>query len=167
MFQVGDQVIYGIHGVCRITALESRRVDKRNIEYLVLDPLDQHGAQFYVPSQNQAALSKLRPVMTKEELNELLTIDACSGTWIADENQRKLRYKELITSGDRKALLQLVYCLHKHKKEQELAGKKIHLCDQNFLKDAEKLLNSEFALILNISENDAADFIRNTLEAKK
>lgn len=167
MFQIGDQVLYGIHGVCRIIALESRRVDRRNIEYYVLEPVDQHGAQFYVPTQNQAAVSKLRPVMTKEELNELLTHDACNGTWIADENQRKLRYKELITSGDRKALLQMVYCLHRHRKEQEEAGKKIHLCDQNFLKDAEKLLNSEFSLILNMSERDVAAYVQNALDDNK
>ena len=167
MFQIGDQVIYGIHGVCKIIALESMRVDRKNIEYYVLEPADQHGAQFYIPTQNQAAVSKLRPVMTKDELNDLLTLKTCNGVWIADENLRKLRCKELITSSDRKALLQMVYCLHKYKKELELAGKKLHLCDQNFLKDAEKLLNSEFALILNISENDAADYIKIRLDANR
>ena len=56
--------------------------------------------------------------MTKDELNDLLTLKTCNGVWIADENLRKLRCKELITSSDRKALLQMVYCLHKYKKER-------------------------------------------------
>lgn len=36
MFQSGDQVIYGIHGMCRIIELETRKIDRKLIEYYVL-----------------------------------------------------------------------------------------------------------------------------------
>jgi CarD family transcriptional regulator len=71
--------------------------------------------------------------------------------WIEDENRRKLRYRELITAGDRKELLQMVHTLHRHKEELALIGRKFHLCDDNFLHDAEKLLNSEFSRVLGIA----------------
>lgn len=62
MFQVGDKVVYGMHGVCVIAGTECRRVDKKNMEYLVLEPVGQDGARFLVPAQNAAVLGKLHPV---------------------------------------------------------------------------------------------------------
>lgn len=58
VYQVGDQVLYGIHGVCRILELEVRSVDRKKVEYYVLEPLEQPGARFYVPTQNQAAVDR-------------------------------------------------------------------------------------------------------------
>lgn len=167
VYQCGDQVLYGIHGVCKIIAVESRKVDRRLVEYYVLEPVNQPDARFYIPTQNQAAVAKLRPMITQQELNDLLYADdARSGSWIPDENARKQYYKELITSGDRRALLQMVHTLHAHKKEQEAAGKKVHLCDQNFLRDAEKLLSSEFSLVLNIDQDEVGAYVKNAIDSK-
>ena len=55
MFQLGDQVLYGIHGVCRIAELEVKRVDRKNVEYFVLVPVVQPAARYYVPTGNAAA----------------------------------------------------------------------------------------------------------------
>lgn len=167
MFQRGDQVLYGIHGVCRIVDLETRRIDRKRIEYYVLEPIDQSGARFYVPTQNQAAVAKLRPIITQQELNDLLrSEDAYADAWITDENQRKQHYRDLITSGDRAALIRMVHTLHKHKEEQVAAGRKFHLCDENFLRDAEKLLNSEFSLVLNIHQDEVSSYVQNALRSE-
>lgn len=164
MFQCGDQVLYGIHGVCRIVDLETRKVDRKMIEYYVLEPVDQTGARFYIPTQNASAVSKLRPIITRNELDALLRSgDASTDAWIADENQRKQYYRELITSGDRAALVQMVHTLHKHKEQQALAGRKFHLCDENFLRDAEKLLNMEFSLVLNIPQEEVGNYVQNAI----
>ena len=57
MFQLGDQVLYGIHGVCRIAELEVKRVDRKNVEYFVLVPVVQPAARYYVPTGNAAAFN--------------------------------------------------------------------------------------------------------------
>ena len=164
MFRCGDQVLYGIHGVCTIIALETRRIDKKLIEYYVLEPVDQTAARFYIPTRNQAAVSKLRPMITQAELDALLRSDeACADAWIADENQRKQHYRDLITSGDTAALIRMVHTLHKHKREQETAGRKFHLCDENFLRDAERLLNTEFSLVLNIPQDEVVDYVQKAM----
>lgn len=164
MYQCGDQVVYGIHGVCKILDLELRKVDRNKVEYYVLSPLDQPDARFYVPTQNQAAVAKLRPILTREALNALLQSEnAGKDTWIADENQRKQRYRELISSGDRAALICMVRTLHKHKAEQLASGRKFHLCDENFLRDAQKLLSSEFSLVLNIHPDEVGTYIQNAM----
>lgn len=165
MYQVEDQVLYGIHGVCRILELEERKIDRKKVEYYVLEPLEQPGARYYVPTQNQAAVAKLRKIMTAEEINALLASDAVrENAWIADENQRKLHYRSLINSGDRAALLCMVRTLHQHKQAQTAAGRKFHLCDENFLHDAEKLLSAEFSLALRIQPGEVGTYIKNAMQ---
>lgn len=164
MFQIGDLVTYGIHGVCRIADQEERTVEHRKIRYLVLTPLEQTGARFLVPTHNEAALSKLRRILTREELEALLRSEEVRrDTWIADENQRKQRYRELIGSGDRTALLQMIGSILRHRESQTAAGRKLHLCDDNFLRDAERLINGEFSLILGIDPGQVGGYVRDTL----
>lgn len=164
MYQQGDRVLYGIHGVCQIVGTEVRTIDRKRVEYFALEPLDQPAARFYVPTQNQAAMAKLRPVLDREGLIALLhSEEVHKDAWIVDEGQRKLRYRELINSGDRAALLSMVGSLHRHKETQAAQGRKFHLCDENFLRDAEKLLNSEISLVLGIEPAKVAEYVKNTL----
>lgn len=69
--------------------------------------------------------------------------------WITDEGQRKLRFRELISSGDRAQLT---------------AGRKFHQSDENFLNDAEKLLNAEFAQVFGLLPGEVNAFILKELE---
>lgn len=166
MFQLGDRVVYGIHGVCSIIDIEQRIVNRSKVEYYVLNPLDQPDTRFYIPVHNQVAVAKLRPVLTREELDALLRSgEADQNAWISDENQRKQRYRELIGSGDRAALICMVRTLYKHKMDQIASGRKFHLCDENFMRDAEKLLSSEFSLVLGIPQNEVGEYIRGVIDA--
>jgi len=158
VFQIGDLVVYGVHGVCRITEIQVQRINRVNMEYFVLEPVSQGTGRFFVPSQNEVALSKLRPILSEQEICELLTDDASKqDCWIEDENKRKLRYKELIASGDRSALISMLRVLNLHRTEQMNAGKKFHISDSNFMKDAEKIIFSEFSLVMNIPYEQVAD----------
>lgn len=164
MYQCGDMVLYGIHGVCKVVSLEVKTVDRKKIEYYVLEPLGQEGASYFVPAHNEAAVAKLSPLMNKQELDELLRSCAdMPDAWISDENKRKQYYRELISSGDRAALLKMVHALDKHKREQQLSGKKFHQCDENFMRDAVKLLDAEFSLVLNIEQSQVKDYIKGVL----
>ena len=166
MYYVGQMVVYGIHGVCMIIDEQSIRVDKKKMDYFILEPIDQPGARYYIPSKNEVALAKLRPVLTKDEVESLLSqANHEDDVWIADENHRKLRYRELINGGDRVALLCMIRSLYKHKSEQLSAGRKFHLCDENFLRDAEKLLSAEFALVLNIPAEQVGTYIQSRVNS--
>ncbi len=166
MFQIGDKVLYGIHGICQISALETRTLNRKQTEYYVLEPLEQPGAQYYIPTQNQAAVSKLKPILTQSELEEILSSDAVrQDAWIADENQRKQRYKDMIATGDRAAMMCMIRALYEHRRVQEAAGRKFHLCDENFLRDAEKLLSSEVSLVMNIHQNQVGEYLMDKLKA--
>lgn len=164
MFQIGDNVVYGCHGVCCVQNLETRNVDGKKVEYLVLEPREQNNAKFYIPMHNDIAMSKLRPMLTRTELESILrSPEIRNDCWIRDENQRKLSYRKMIGSCDRVALLQMIYTLHNHKKQCVAEGKKFHLCDENFMRDAEKVLADEFSAVLEIPQAEVGAYICNAL----
>lgn len=166
MYQVGDKVVYGIHGVCMVVDLEERVIDRKRVIYLALEPVGQGNAKYLVPTHNAAAMAKIKNMLSREELEALLdSAEVRRDGWIRDENQRKQTYRELISSGDRSRLMQMVHTLYCHKASQAAAGRKCHLCDENFLRDAEKLLVSEIAIVLQMESDVAKQYIRSKLRA--
>ena len=164
MLQMGDRVVYGSHGVCTLVALEQRKVDRKTADYYVLEPIAQPGACYYIPVQNEIAISKLRPLLTAEEIENLFGNPSMyEGVWITDENKRKSKYRELLGNGDRATLICMIRLLQEHRESQLSAGRKFHLCDENFLKDAKKLLTEEFSLVLGISKQDVGAYIEKKL----
>lgn len=165
MYQVGEYVVYGVQGVCRVLGTEKQLVNRKRTEYLVLEPLAKGESKFYVPTQNPAAMGKLRPLLSRQELEHLLGSDGIRmDCWIREENLRKQHYRDLMANCDRLSLLQMLSALYRHKDEQATAGKKFHQCDDNFLRDAEKLLCSEIALVLEMESAQAREYLRNHLQ---
>lgn len=165
MYQIGEQLVYGIHGVCRVTDLEKRTTSGATAVYLVLEPVGQSGSKFYIPTHNPVAMAKLSSILTREQMLELFASDEVrEDGWVRDESQRKQHYRNLIASGDRKKLLQMVCTLYRHKQTQVSAGRKVHACDENFLRDAEKLLVSEVAVVLNMEWEAARSYLKEKLK---
>ena len=165
MYQIGDKVIYGMHGVCVVADMEQRTMDGKQVVYLVLEPAGQSGSRFLVPTHNAAAMGKVRPVLSREALEELLSSDLVKeDAWILDEGQRKQLYRELISGCNRQRLAQMVCSLYRYRTAQTAAGKKLHMCDENFLRDAEKILSGEIASTLEIPSGEALKYLRGKLK---
>lgn len=165
MYQVGDKALYGMHGICVVADFEKRTVDRKVVEYLVLEPIGQPGSRYLVPLYNETAMKKVHRLLTKEAMEELLSSDQIrSGFWIQEEGQRKQYYRELISSGDRYRLLQMISSLYRYREAQITSGKKFHMCDETFLRDAEKLLSSELAVTMEMSISDAKQYLRKKLK---
>lgn len=164
-FQLGDGVVYGIHGVCRIVDVESRRVDRKTVEYYVLTPCAQPEARFYVPMHNQTALAKMRRLLTPQALESLLvSSETQQDCWIPEENLRRERYRQLIARGTCAELMGMIRALNRHRQQQLEAGRKFHISDENFLKDARRVVSTEVAQILGISGPEAEEYLQNRLE---
>jgi CarD family transcriptional regulator len=158
--------MYGIHGVCKIVDKELRTIDRKKMEYLVLEPVNQNSSRFYVPSGNPNAMAKLRRLMTRQELETLLVSgDIRQPCWIEDENLRKQHYRDLVSTGDRVALLRMLYTLYRHRESQLSSGRKFHLCDENFLRDAQRLIETEFAAVLQIPTTEVHAYVMEKLSA--
>ena len=58
----------------------------------------------------------------------------------------------------------MVCSLYRYRDAQVASGKKFHQCDDNFLRDAEKLLASEIALVLEMPPEEAKVYLREQLK---
>ena len=166
MYQVFQLVVYGVHGVCRITHMEERRVDRQMVNYFVLEPLSQPGSQYLIPCGNPAALAKMRPLLERQQLLALLRGDLNEEPWIPNENLRKQYYRQILNSGDVAALIGMLHCLETYKQTQLEAGRRLHICDENFLRDVKKVLSGEISVVLDIPESEIPDYIQ-TIRASK
>lgn len=165
MFCVGDTVLYGSQGVCKIIGKDKREFAEHDREYLILQPFYDKNSSILVPSENQELISKIKPVLSAEEIKEVIQSMPEEDTiWIEDENLRKQKYQDIIHEADRKKLIQLIKTLYLHQISQKKKGRKLHQCDENFLKQAEKILYSEFAVVLQIKPEEVSDFIQKELE---
>lgn len=103
--------------------------------------------------------------MSKEEIYDLIrSIPDEQTIWIENESERKETYKSIISSGDRHKIVQIVKTLYIHQNDQKSKGRKLHLCDERFLKDAEKILYDEFALVLGLERSQVLPFIMQQVE---
>ena len=152
MFKVNDVIIYGTQGVCQIVDIEEKSVSGTTKNYFVLKPVNDNGSTIFAPTDNEHVLKKMRKILTEEEINRLIdSIPDEKTAWISNANERKELYKAFLASGDHAALIQMIKDLYAHKKEREEAGKRLHTMDENFFKDAERILYNEFQYVLGLN----------------
>ncbi len=53
----------------------------------------------------------------------------------------------------------MIKALHFHQQEQQKKGRRLHISDERFMKEAEKMLYEEFAYVLNIRKEEVLPFI--------
>lgn len=156
MFKVNDVVIYGTHGICKIVDIEEKIVSKVSKKYFVLKPINNNDSTFFMPTDNETLLKKMRRILTKEEVHSLIdAIPEEDTTWIANDKERKAQYKKNITNGDHLELIKMIKAIRTHKKECEAKKIRLHILDEDFCKEAEDLLCREFQYVLNISSKTA------------
>lgn len=165
MFQVNDTVVYGSQSVCTITEICERKIGGEKILYYILKPVFDNKSVIYVPCANPKLVEKMRRILSATEIYTLIdSLQEDTLEWINDDAQRKEKYGEIIQSGDRKALAQLIRLLYLHKQHQKATGKKFHSVDEQLLDRAQKLLHEEFAYVLNINPQDVPPFIAKQIE---
>jgi len=164
-YKCGDNVIYGFNGACKIIAIETRLIDRQEVEYYVLEPYNHPESKYYIPTQNPKALSKIRKILTAQELEELFdSSNINKDGWIEDEKQRKEHYKALVANPNCAELIKMIHAIHHRKQELQSVGKKLHQCDEKFTEDAEKLVSSELSLVLDIPAKSVGSYIKKRLD---
>lgn len=166
MFQIGETVLYGTEGVCRITEVMQMKCGGTRAEYYVLKPIYRGGATIYVPLGNERLLERMRRVLSAQEIDELLqSVTQEELAWIDDANERRQEYAKILTAGDRRDIVRLIRALYLRRQALVSVGKHLRTSDEQLLRDAEKLLNDEFALVLNIPQHEVPEYIRRHIEA--
>lgn len=166
-FAEDEYVVYGKVGVCRIVGQQAMTFGENGIgEYYVLAPQNDPRSSIYVPCDNPTLTGRLRRLMSKEEIDALLSC-VCDDevVWVEDKAERAAAYRAIVSEGDRRKLLHLIRCLHRKKQEKLAAGKHFSVADENTMQESMRLLEEEFAVSLQIPRSGVPEYIRERLEA--
>lgn len=168
MYQVNDAVLYGAQGVCRIVEIAEKDFGGTSREYYVLKPVFHESSTIFVPVTNEALTAKMKRILSVEEIHGLIHgMPEEASIWIENDAVRKEKYKELLMSGDRMALIRLIKTLHQHQEQLQARGKKLHAADERIFRDAERMLYEEFAHVLKIKKEQVVPFIIEEIELVK
>lgn len=167
MFNVNDAVLYGVHGVCRIIEIQNQNFGGKDSLYYVLKPVYNDFSTFFVPVDNENLTSKMKKVLSPQEIHNIIhSMPQEDLIWIDDDAERKEKYNEILKSGDRTGLVRIIKTLYFRQKQLKENRKKLHMADERFMKEAEKMLYEEFAYVLNIDQDQVIPFIAEEMEIK-
>lgn len=160
MYSIGSTILYGAQGVCEISAIEHKEIAGQKLPYYVLKPLYDHNATIFVPIQNQKLVGKMRGVLSRQEVHQLIEgMPEEEDIWIDNDSQRKDCYQKMLMGSKPEDLIRLIKTLYLRQEDQREKGRRLHLADERVFRDAEKLLYDEFALVLNIEREQVVPFI--------
>jgi CarD family transcriptional regulator len=153
IFNIGDKVVYPMHGAGIIQAIEEKVVlgEKRNY-YVMYLPLGDMKVMIPTGSVNKLGL---REVINEEGVQKVLQIlqekqQKMSSNW----NQRYRTNMEKIKSGDIYKVAEVVTYLSSRKKEKGLSTGESKMLD-----NARQILISELVLAQDLAEEDAESLV--------
>lgn len=166
-FDIGEYVSYGINGMCNIEDIRPMQLSQsvEKMIYYILRPESNPKSTIFVPVNNQKLVSKMRELMTKDEINAMLVrMKDRTLEWEKDVRFRTESFHEILNNGVNQDLILMIRCLHRKRQELVQLGKKLPARDSNTLKTAERLVEEEFAHVLHIKCEEVSDYIRDVLD---
>ena len=147
MFSVGEYIVYGVEGVCRVEEAGKLKVAglDKNRAYYRLRPY-YHDGTIYTPVDGKAVM---RPVLTREELERLLPrlpeLEPL-GDVPPDSRAAGEYYRAILSGHDCVALLRLCKTLHAKQNSQTASRRGVNSTELRSWRMAEEMLYGEFGL---------------------
>lgn len=160
MFEIGEYIVYGNTGVCKVEEVKTMKGPgmKEDRLYYTLEPVYRKGSRLFTPVDNQKV--KMRPILTLQEADELIgRIKEIDLLWVKDEKNREQVYKEAIRTCDCEDLIRMIKTLYLRKKARLDAGKKVTSSDAKYLHLAEESLYGELSVVMGIPKEEMETFI--------
>ena len=161
LFKVGDYIVHGRNGVCKvvdITHLDMSGVDKDQL-YYALVPMKSEDSKIFYPVDSDKVV--MRSVVTKDQAKDLVSeIKDIEPMRIENDRQREAKYKEALVSCDCKQLICIIKTMYARNKERIAKGKRITYVDDRYLKEAKQNLNDEFSIALGIEPREVEKYIK-------
>jgi CarD family transcriptional regulator len=148
MFNIGELVVYSVHGICHIDDICEKAYLGVTKKYYVLHPLQDSKLTISTLVDNDKVT--MLELIDKEEAEEIIESFKLPGiSWIELNNQRNQLYYETVKTGNRKEISKIVNTLMRKKNEVEINGKKLSDPDNKLLTFAQNILFAELAFSLN------------------
>lgn len=164
MYKIGEKVLYGAFGVMEIVDITNQVIGDITKTYYVMKEYSSPSSSLtYVPVDSEVLIAQMKPLLTKDEI--IKTVIAARSAppieWIEDNRARAEFYKKMLSSADRVQLLTMIDTVYRTGLKREEEGKKNYVADENSMYRAQKIINSEFSLVLGIPESEVPEFIAN------
>ena len=164
MFQAGDVIVCGTHGVCRVEKVGplSSAVADRDRLYYTLKPLYERGSVVFTPVDNEKMV--IRPVISREEALRLIDgIRDAEALGIEDERKREENYKTALKSCRAEELVKMIKTIYARGRSRAARGKKATDADSRYFKLAEDYLYGELAVSLGMERDQVKAFIQDRI----
>ena len=164
MYEIGQLIVYGNEGVCRVEEIGTPKisgVDKHR-DYYTLAPIYREGKVF-TPVDSKVFM---RPVISREEALALIDrIPEMTAEVYENANLRFLNehYQHCLQNYTCADLLQLIKDVRAKRCRMIERGKKLGLVDERYMKRAEEMLHGELAAALNMTREQVPQFIADEL----
>lgn len=168
MFAVGDYVVKVNDGVCRIEEIVQMDMFHNNQkkDYYLLVPVEQNTSKIYV-SVNRAA-EQLRKAIDGQEAIEIIdSIPNIEETWIQNDKEREMTYREAIQSCNLEKLVGIIKNMYHRRMRRVAQGKKNTAVDERYFKLAENHLYGELAFALGKDKSEMQQLIAERVGAEK
>ena len=167
MFEIGEFVIYGFNGICKvhdITHIDMAGSSKDRLYYLLM-PISDSGSKVYIPVDNDKIT--IRKVLTDKEAWKLIDeIPDIDEMWVQNDKQREGIYKTALRTCDCRELVKIIKTSYTRKQERLKQGKKSTATDDKYLKQAKDSLYSELAFVLGKEKSEMEEIISEHIKGK-
>lgn len=156
MFNIGDVIIYSVHGLSKIDDICEKTVANVTKMYYVLHPLEQSNLIISTPVDNDKVV--MLKMMEREEAEEVLNSFRFSGIkWIDDSRQRNMNYQEMVKEGNRREIAKVANTLMRKEVELKQLNKKLYDQDHKILDTIQNILFKELAASLNTTTEKVSE----------
>ena len=165
MFAVGELVVYGGEGVCRVES-----IGPSGLRYDGGDETDYHLAPLYRSGTVMTPVDtagRMRPIVSRDRAMELIaSLPQLPPQRPAERGMRFAKdfYHQLVLRCDCGELAAMIHGICHKRAWAVRHGKKVSQMDERYLKRAEEQLYGELAAALDMPRDQVLPFIRQTWE---
>ena len=159
MYKIGDKIVYPMHGVGTVEAIEKKEVLGHRHEFYIIRIIN-NGMKVMIPVKNGDTVG-IRPVIGKNEVKKVLDVLKKGETKI--EEDWKLRYENNVNkvkSGNILEVAEVARDLFRRGREKELS-----IMERKLYESAYNLIIHELAMSKNVDIEEAGNVVSEALSA--
>ena len=155
MYSVGDQLVYGTNGVCRVTEIQNSPFDPKDArQFYVLAPLENNSnLMIYTPVEGGNTV--IRDLVSKEEAETLLSrIPQITAVEVPFEKKRRDVYRETICSASLEDYVRIIKTVALRRAEFKKSRRRLPDLDNDYEHTARICLYGEISAVLGLDRDE-------------
>ena len=167
MFAVGDYMMYGKSGVCKVTDICRSPFDEKDVRtYYVLRPVFGAPAIIYTPVDNDKVA--FRPLMNLSDARDLIKrIPSIEALTVENEKMRREVYKGAVSELYPEGFVSVIKTVYDRRRTLASARRHITEADSEYESFAKRALYCELSIVLGIPFDNVENYIHDEIDRQK